>query len=241
MIHTINKVTDYLKSNPCVDAAYIVGSFANGVKIHDVDMLLIGNEFDKQVLQYHLVNDLGATEVFVNDDSIACHIDGVDFDFALLAVQSLLRRAENIAQMTLFAEHRNWCVGYWMPEGFLYDLRKAQVVIEKSSTVRECIDGLLAGYGKTRRMLIEEIKKEIRLKSLLKKELAHYNTIARSDVLAAFMRIANLVEGWELTSFKHIDRKIRGTGYARELEMLAEVPDEQFAPACEAMLRRYFE
>lgn len=240
MLQTINKVTDYLKSISFIEVVYIVGSFAKGVTSHDIDMLLIGRDINKQKLQYSMIKDIGATMVLVNDDSISCQIDGFDFDFAFLSEDLLMRRANDITQMRLFGEHRNWCVGYWMPEGFLYDLKRAKIVFDKSGVVRECVNHLLSNYETTRQNLIEEIKKEIKLKSKTMPDLFYYNIILRRDVLAAFLRLTNLIEEWELTSFKHIDKKIRNTWYGQELKMLESLTDEQFPAACEALLQRYF-
>ena len=41
MIQTVNRVANYLKSIPSLEAVYIVGSFSKGVTSHDIDMLLI--------------------------------------------------------------------------------------------------------------------------------------------------------------------------------------------------------
>ena len=146
MIQTVNRVANYLKSIPSLEAVYIVGSFSKGVTSHDIDMLLIGNDIEKQELHTLLIKNLRATASIVNDDSIYCQIDKIDFDFALLSLDSLFRRISDITKLQLFAEHRNWCVGYWMPEGFLYDLKMAHIVFDKSGVVGNSIDHVLSEY-----------------------------------------------------------------------------------------------
>ena len=241
MLQIVDKVTESLKSVMFIETVCIVGSFANGVRANDVDLLLIGTNLDKQELERHLVENFDVKKVFANDDSIACQIEGIDFDLALLSKDMLLWRVKAIEQLQLFAEHRNWCVGYWMPEGFLYDLKRAQIIFDRSDIVRECIDSFLLSYETIRQKLIEEIKKEIQYKSKIKENFMYYNAIARSDVLSAFLRLANLLENWELTSFKHINRKIQSTWYEQELGEISRKTDAQFAVACEVLLNKYFQ
>lgn len=241
MNKTLNLVFSYLQSIDCIRGLFIVGSYARGICNHDVDLLLIADDsIDKYDFSRKLSLHLDAVNVFANDDSIACRISGFDFDFALLTMKSLFQRVDSISKGTFFAEHRNWCIGYWMPEGFIYDLKNSELVFCKDESIAKCINCLLSKQNMIRKRLIDDVKREILLKSRLRNDGSYYDSIARSDVLMAFLRLLNLTGNWELTSFKHITERLKDSDYSKMLEQLENASDDVFEGICKQILSEHF-
>ena len=240
MNKSINPVFSYLQSIDYIRGLFIVGSYSRGVCNHDVDLLLITDDStDKYDLSRKLSLHLSAENMFVNDDSIACRISGSDFDFAMLTVKALFQRADSISNGTLFAEHRNWCVGYWMPEGFIYDLKNAELMFCKDESIEKCVDGLLSEQNMIQKRLIDDVKREILIKSRLRNDGSYYDYIARSDVLTAFLRLLNLTLDWELTSFKHIAERLKDSDHSKMIWQLENAPDDEFEEICKQILEHF--
>lgn len=165
-------------------------------------------------------------------------MNNIEFDFAFLMLEQLEYRVQLILQNRLYAVHRNWCVGSWLPEGFIFDVENAQVIFERDLRAKRSMARLKAGKDAFKTNLMGEIRREILLKSKLKPGMRYYNSIARSDVYAALMRLINLQKGWDLTSFKHMSRAISTTEYVIILDRLMETSDEVFQEECKAVLQQ---
>lgn len=236
MNFTIEMIINGLYNYEDIMCAYFVGSYTHNSDPHDIDILLIVKNTNKERFRIFLETDFNATDCFSNDDSISCQINNMEFDFAFLTLEQLELRVQLILQNRLHADHRNWCVGYWMPEGFISDVKSAYIIFERNLRAKTNMEQLKNIKDDFTTNLMDEIQKEILLKSKLKLGMRYYNFIARSDVYAAFMRLINLQQGWNLTSFKHINRVICTTEYASILDRLMETSDEVFQKECIAVL-----
>ena len=231
----IHNVADILQRIPAIRAAYLVGSYADGETGHDVDILLLVSVQNKKELIEALERDYYLDVLLVNDDSVSCVIENVPFDFAFLTIDEWRRRLGRFRQKQTYAEIRNWCVGYWLPEGFLFDMMKALCLFCKDTVIQEGVQSIAALYQDYRLELIQDIKTEVILKSKLRDDLPFYSKIARGDVLAALLRLINLSNDWRLTSFKHMDQKVRTTAYDTALRNLEQLPSEEFSDCCKAL------
>ena len=234
----IEMVVSGLRDYEDILSAYFVGSYTHNSNPHDIDILLFVIRTVLVRLQIFLETKFDGEYFFSNADSISCKVSNREFDFAFLTLEQLEYRVQSILQNRLYADHRNWCVGFWMPEGFISDVKNAQVIFERDLRAKRSIEQLSAGEETFKTNLMGEIRKEIILKSKLIPGMRYYNFIARSDVYAALMRLINLQEGWGLTSFKHINRVICTTEYAIILARLMETPDEVFQEVCRDALRQ---
>lgn len=240
VINTLAFLEDRFVRDKAISAFAIVGSYARGETLHDVDCLLISDPTEKNRLCILLNNEFSSTESFINDDSLQCKIDGVVFDFAFLSKNELVQRRKGIQQRRMKAEHRNWCVGYWMPEGFINDILNAKVVFDKSDLLADFTREIEESYSEIIKCLLEEAKREIILKSKLGEQKL-YNTLARNDIIAAFMRLINLKENWRLSSFKHISSMIECSKKYSWINQLVETEDEHFQFMCERCLQFIFD
>lgn len=217
--------------------AYFVGSYTRTSVPHDIDILLIVENTNNILFKKNLQANFKLSYIFANDDSVSCEMNNIKFDFAFLTLSQFEDRVKKILQNQTFAEHRNWCVGYWLPEGFISDLRSAKIIFERDQIVRTYIDKFKDNECNINSTLIEEVKKEILFKSNLKTDLKYYNSIARNDVYVAFFRLINLKNRWGLTSFKHIVKKISSTKYSNTIEELMNTPDDDFKETSAKLLQ----
>ena len=108
--------------------------------------------------------------------------------------------------------HRIWCLGYWLPESFIENLKIMRIINDKNS----CMDYLKKIAGKdsiyAKQRIVEYCLKEIQIKyEMLKKvksKSVEYSFL-KNDIILCLIRGLKLINGDLLISYKKIDTIIK--------------------------------
>jgi len=202
----MEKLLYYLKENKKIRSTCIVGSYLHCSKYNGIDMLITTNE-DREWVKDYLRQKLDIDEFFACDDSISFSYDGTKYNIAIYSNSGLKTILDSIINNRIYGECREWCLGYWTPEGFLFDIKNAKILFDKGNLLVKYIQRIDYNFNPVIRLLKNRIIQEINLRA----EITCEGLLNRANNLFisfAIMRLINIHSGWFLSNFKEIVKKI---------------------------------
>lgn len=166
-----------------------VGASINTRKTKDIDYILITDEgFD---VVGTLEKKLKWDNFKIIDDSIRFTLDNEIINIAIFNAKEFRERIDNIFNGKIYGEHREWVIGYWLPEAFLQDLMEAKEIFDKSFYIT-IVSMITDDYEHYIVSLVSRIKNEL---SICESFLANSNIpkiISKNKAYLAVLRLYNL-------------------------------------------------
>lgn len=152
------------------------GSARKNKTVDNVDLLLITNKniSDKNI--FKIINKKYFIKTYKN-----CHtfnIKNILFNITIMDIQEFdFYFNEIVVRKKIEPSYRNWCLGYFIPEAFLGDLKNSKIIFEKIDFNQKYRNKLIKYPQKIKSELIQstlndlEIKEKLFNKAFKKKDL----------------------------------------------------------------------
>lgn len=199
----INQLIKCLQKDKKVKAAYFVGSYLYCKEFKDIDFLIIYNEAIKNLV-VKIKSSLPVDNINFCDDSFSFIYSGQKYNLAVFSEDRIKTLLKSISSGWLYGECREWCLGYWMPEAFLFDLKNAKKIFDKKDTITGILKNL--NYDTVLSDICNRINKEITLRDEMSCE-NFFTSLNETFLNLAILRLINIKSKWCLSNFKKIKEK----------------------------------
>lgn len=211
-----NKIISIL-GNQNVISICRVGSSLIKNKCKDIDYLVISN--NKEELKKCIKKEI-SSKIIAIDDSYRFEIDGFVCDIALYNKDEFIYKINNIINLNNYGEQREWATGYWLPEGFILDIIKAKVLIDKQDFIGNIIINQKKGYEEFRKKMIERVKIQIDVAKNNLTTINEFRVVSYSNLCLALLRLYNLSLDRQIISFKKILADTKNSQLSEEFERI---------------------
>lgn len=148
----INDIVKKFKVASFSKVLILVGSAIKKKTVKNVDILLITsrNIYDKDI--FKIVDK----EYFIGkyNDCYTFNIKNILFNITAVSIKDFdIYFNKTLKQKELEPSYRNWCLGYFIPEAFLGDLKDSKVIFQKIDFIKKYKDKLIK-YPKTLKIKI---------------------------------------------------------------------------------------
>lgn len=210
----LNQVTmniiNILKQQDYINGIALVGSINISDSFHDYDLLILHEHND---IFGKLKNIFSEYNTSIVDDSIRITFEdnNKDVNLALYTNKELSNKVYSLFKKNNpIGEHREWAIGYWLPEMLIQDLLNCTVIYDKENNFRNIFHYIKGKEVDFRNMFIEKCKCEINTKiKYLNSHISDLEIrIIRNDLLLAFIRLSSLLNCLHFTGFKKLDSKL---------------------------------
>lgn len=100
-------------------------------------------------------------------------------------------------------EHKTWTVGYWLIEGFVYDISKSNIIIDNHN-LKGLKQTLEKDHIYAKKQLLLECLEEIKIKSNYLTKNIMQDDFLKMDILLASLRAFSIISKIPLRGFKNI-------------------------------------
>ena len=143
------------------------------------------------------------------DDVVRFGFENVELSFAVYTKKHLLDKVNEILSGRRYGEIRSWTRGYWLPEGFLVDIKFGECILGDSDFFMYIKDEIENDWDSFKLKLIAQLDEEIIMKNeMMQKENMAKFWVQRlkSDIILANYRKVN------------INKTIPSTGFSKFIE-----------------------
>lgn len=185
-----------------------VGSSIKNDNFYDIDLLFVVD--DKVNGLFRLSECFADYNISISDDAFKIlNLYQHEISVAVYSFIEIEQIVYNyITGKKVVCEHRSWAIGYWICEGFIYDLQNCKILYDSNDRL-ETIKRNLMGkslYGEKKILLdcLEEI--EIKQQLLLKQQNIIQNCLLKNDIVLAMIRSCYVLCDYHLKSFKNMSK-----------------------------------
>lgn len=211
-----NKIIKVLKKQNVISICRVGSSLIKN-KCKDIDYLVISS--NKEELKNCIKEEI-TSKIIAIDDSYRFEIDGFICDIALYNKDEFIYKINNIINLNNYGEQREWATGYWLPEGFMLDIIKAKVLIDKDNFIQSIIIKQKEGYNDFRKKMIERVKIQIGVAKNNLTTINEFRVISYSNLCLALLRLYNLSLNKQIISFKKILADTKNSQLSEEFEKI---------------------
>ncbi len=210
----LNQVTmniiNILKQQDYINGIALVGSINISDNFNDYDLLILHEHDD---IFGKLKNIFSEYNTSIIDDSIRITFEdsNKDINLALYTNKEFSNKVYSLFKKNNpIGEHREWAIGYWLPEMLIQDLLNCTVIYDKLNNFHNLIRYIKGKEVDFRNLFIEKCKCEINTKiKYLNSHISDLEIkIIRNDLLLAFIRLSSLLDCLHFTGFKKLDSKL---------------------------------
>ncbi|SDY23738.1 hypothetical protein [Thermoactinomyces sp. DSM 45892] len=209
----VRKVVADLSVEDYIESIALVGSININRTFNDYDLLVLhtGDQIYDRVAQL-----FSEYYTIMCDDSIRIGVENEkDINIALFTLDEFHNKIANIFKPAQpIGEHREWAMGYWIPEVLIQDILYSKILYDKKSEFESIIQYVKTNMTSYREMILARCVEEVNLKILYMSKTENLLEIAmlRNDLLLVFMRIYSLREFDFLSGFKRFKEGMESIG-----------------------------
>lgn len=208
----VNKFKNILLKNNIDYPISIVGSAIKNNNYNDVDFLMI---VDNVELAIEKINEAFKDFVVTKSDD-AIRIDNFSkktFSIALYEKKRIIQIINDFIEgKNLETTHRIWCLGYWIPESLIVNLKDMIIINDKNDFMIDLKNKLSKDSIYAKKAIVRECIEEIRIKSELLSNISINSleySIYKNDIILSTVRAFSVVKGNFLMSFKKLELVIK--------------------------------
>ncbi|MED1790176.1 hypothetical protein P4V47_22365 [Brevibacillus laterosporus] len=206
---TLN-IIHVLKQQEYINGIALVGSINISDSFNDYDLLIL---HEHEEVFRKLKNIFSEYNISTIDDSIRITFEdnNKDINLALYTNKEFSNKVYCLfKENNPIGEHREWAIGYWLPEMLIQDLLKCTIIYDKENNFNDILNFISGREVDFRNMIIEKCKCEINTKiNYLNSKISDLEIkIIRNDLLLTFIRLSSLLTCSDLTGFKKLDSKL---------------------------------
>jgi hypothetical protein len=192
-----------LSTQSKVKAIVLVGSINISDEFNDYDLLVL---YEGSTIQDSVMKLFSDKKLVKCDDSIRIiFYKEKEINLALYNVVDFKNKVTNIFKENQpIGEHREWALGYWLPEVLVQDILNSYVLYDSSSGFNELFNYVNTNKNSFKQMMISRCTEEVKLKSMYIETNNNIleTLLLRNDLILAFMRIISLTNFRNLSGFK---------------------------------------
>ena len=205
------RINKALKSSNINYPLGLVGSCIMNKKFNDIDLLLICNNTD--LVKNKLINCFKDYSISLCDDAVKIN------DFCDKSISIALYSKFNVEKIInnfltgkqIELTHRIWCLGYWIPESFIENIRQIKIINDRFDYMLHLKNILLKDNKYSKECIVKSCLSEIMIKyDLLKK--VNLNSLEfslyKNDIILSSIRGLTIINNKFLKSYKKTDELI---------------------------------
>ncbi len=184
----------------------VVGSVVSSKKFNDIDILALCTNTKKA--SEEISNILSNYQLSHVDDAIK--INGFcdrEISVALYNIKEVEEFVDRfILGQRIIPEHRSWSIGYWLPEGFIMDLSRIQILNDDSGYL-EVLKNRVQSYSPyARKRILSDCLEEMKLKEYkMNESIDIEKSIIENDIKLCKIRSSFAIKSNYLKSFKNLN------------------------------------
>lgn len=200
-----------LKEKGVDQSIALVGSAVENYKYNDIDFLMIVDDINN--VKSKILSCMCEYVISICDDAIKINnYKGNKISIALYSKNKVNDIIDDfISGILCNPTHRTWCLGYWMPESFVENLRKMKIINDPTNYMNNIKNKLNKEHIYAKKAIIKECLEEIKIKyNYLSKsnvESLEY-TLYKNDIILCIIRGLKILNNEFLVSFKKIKQEI---------------------------------
>lgn len=202
-------VVDLLKKEPCIKSIVLVGSIIIKKNFNDYDLLVLHDKAS----DFNMIRDLlGHYNIIHCDDSLRLIFEQEkDINIALYTYSDFFEKVKSIFKPNQpTGEHREWAMGYWIPEMLIQDIEMSQVIYDSNSLYKDIFNYIMENKQGFNDIVIKKCTDEFVGKLNLIKTNDNILNIAmlRNDILLALMRVYAIKNFRYISGFKNFKQEM---------------------------------
>ena len=208
----VNNFKNILLKNNIDYPISIVGSAIKNNNYNDVDFLMVVDNIE---LVIERINEAFKNLVVTKSDD-AIRIDNFSkktFSIALYEEKRIIQIINDyIEGKNLETTHRIWCLGYWIPESLIINLKDMIILNDKNDFMIDLKNKLSKDSIYAKKAIVKECLEEIRVKSELLSNISINSmeySFYKNDIILSTVRAFSIVKGNFLMSFKKLEQVIK--------------------------------
>lgn len=177
-----------------------VGSTVTNSEFKDIDYLIISENIEQ------LSRDI--LELFKNfyiiklDDSFRIKHGELIYNLAIFNEIDFLKKIEDILEGKILGEHREWTIGYWLPEGLLFDLLNSLIIYDDYNILQKIKVKIDSNYKEFLEKITLRITQEVEFSLGFSNKYRVINEIKKNSILLSLLRFFNLSFDKRLINFE---------------------------------------
>ena len=201
-----DKLNEVLKSNDIDNSLSLVGSAVSRKEYNDLDFLMAADNVD--ICKNKIINCFKEYNVSLCDDAVKIG-DYYDKEISIAIyskydIDNIVKSFVSGKKIT--CEHRTWCIGYWIPESFIANLRRMWIINDPDDYYKKIKNIINKNSIYAFQCILGEIIEELKIKyELIRKSNGLSYDFYKNDLILASIRGLKLINNEYLVSYKNID------------------------------------